>query len=105
MARAQRLIAGRSRTTPTAHGIGREIGDTIARADSEPLQNRRPTIASIEKLRVTPARLTVDHGDLFRIMFPCAASQFEWRQRVSMPAKISRSRRVSLRPRADPFHQ
>ena len=60
--------------------IGREIGHTIARANSEPLQDRRPTIASIEKLGVTPARLTVDHGDLFRIEFPSAASELQWRQ-------------------------
>jgi len=61
--------------------IGCEIGDTIARANSEPLQNRRPTIAPIEKLGVAPARLTIDHGDLFRIKFPRAASEFERRQR------------------------
>src|SRR2546421_10623020 len=61
--------------------IGREIGHTIARANSESLQNRRPAIAPIEKLGVAPARLTIDHGDLFRINFPGAASEFEWRQR------------------------
>src|SRR5438270_6309601 len=61
--------------------IGREIGDTIARANSELLQNRRPAIAPIEKLRISPARFAIDHGDLFRIKFPRAASEFEWRQR------------------------
>src|SRR2546430_10328747 len=61
--------------------IGREIGHTIARANSESLQDRRPAIAPIEKLGVAPARLTIDHGDLFRIHFPGAASEFEWRQR------------------------
>src|SRR6266481_7823596 len=61
--------------------IGREIGDTIAHANSEPLQDRRPTIAPIEQLGIGPARLTIDHRDLFRINFPRAASEFEWRQR------------------------
>src|SRR6266478_4302724 len=61
--------------------IGREIGDTIARANTEPLQDRRPTIAPIEELGVAPARLAIDHRDLFRIKFPRAASEFEWRQR------------------------
>src|SRR5438105_4193060 len=60
--------------------IGREIGDAIARANSEPLQDRRPTITPIEKLRVAPARLAIDHGDPFRINFPGAASEFDWRQ-------------------------
>src|SRR4029077_3629920 len=61
--------------------IGREIGDTVAHATSEPLQDRRPAIASIEELGVAPARLTIDHRDLFRINFARAASEFEWRQR------------------------
>src|SRR5438105_4405220 len=61
--------------------IGREIGDTISRANSESLQHCRPAIASIEELGVAPARLTIDHSDLFRIHFPGAASEFEWRQR------------------------
>src|SRR5204862_7531729 len=61
--------------------IGREIGDTIARANSESLQDRRPTIAPIEKLGIAPAQVTIDHGDLLRIDFPGAASEFEWRQR------------------------
>ena len=43
--------------------VGREIGDAVARADSKSLQDGRPTIASIEKLRVGPARLTIDDGD------------------------------------------
>src|SRR5437016_14553988 len=62
-------------------GTGREIGHTVARANSESLQNRRRWIAPIEKLGVAPARRTIDHGDLFRINFPGAASEFEWRQR------------------------
>ena len=61
--------------------IGREIGHTIAGANAEPLQNRRPAIAPIEELGVAPARLAIDHGDLFRIKFSRAASEFEWRQR------------------------
>src|SRR5438477_11657331 len=61
--------------------IGREIGDTIARANSESLQDRRPTIAPIEKLGIAPAQVTIDHGDLLRIDFPGAASEVEWRQR------------------------
>jgi hypothetical protein len=61
--------------------IGREIGHAIACANSKSLQDRRPSIASTEKLGVAPARLTIDHGDLFRIKFPRAASEFEWRQR------------------------
>src|SRR5213078_3412512 len=61
--------------------IRREICDAIARANSQPLQNRRPTIAPIEKLGVAPTRLTIDHRDLFRINFPRAASELEWRQR------------------------
>src|SRR5206468_10546815 len=61
--------------------IAREIGDTIARANAESLQDRRPAIAPIEKLGVAPARFAIDHGDLFRIKFPRAASEFEWRQR------------------------
>src|SRR6266550_2604373 len=61
--------------------IGREIGDAIARANSEPLQHRRPTIAPIEELGVAPARLTIDHGDALRIKFARAASEFERRER------------------------
>jgi len=58
--------------------IGREIGDTISRANSESLQNRRPAIAPIEELGVGPARVAIDHGDLFRIKFASPASEFEW---------------------------
>src|SRR2546423_9571937 len=61
--------------------IGREIGHTIARANSESLQHRRPAITPIEELGVAPARLTIDHGDLFRINFARAASEFERRER------------------------
>jgi hypothetical protein len=61
--------------------IGREIGDAIACANSEALQDRRPTIASIKKLGVTPTRLAIDNGDLVRINFARAASEFEWRER------------------------
>src|SRR5438552_13281792 len=61
--------------------IGREIGDTIARANSEPLQNRRPAIAPIEELGVVPARLAIDHSDALRIKFARPAGKFEWRER------------------------
>src|SRR5205807_824862 len=61
--------------------IGREIGDAIARANSEPLQHCRPTIAPIEELGVAPARLTIDHSDALRIKFAGPAGEFEWRQR------------------------
>src|SRR5438309_11830671 len=61
--------------------IGREIGHTRPRATSESLQHRRPAIAPIEELGVAAARRTIDHGDLFRINFAGAASEFDWRQR------------------------
>src|SRR5207237_9162062 len=61
--------------------IGREIGDAVARANPKLLQDRRPTIAPIEKLSVAPARLTIDHRDALRIKFTRAASEFERRER------------------------
>src|SRR5437588_7385658 len=61
--------------------IGREIGNAIARANAEPLQNRRPPIAPIEELGVAPARLTIDDGDAFGIKFARPAGEFEWRER------------------------
>src|SRR5438067_13013442 len=60
--------------------IGREIGDTVARANSEPLQDRRPAITPIEKLGVAPARLTIDHGDALRIKFARPAGELERRE-------------------------
>src|SRR5436190_1051313 len=38
--------------------IGCDVGDTMARANSQPLQYRRPAIAPSEKLRVAPALLS-----------------------------------------------
>jgi hypothetical protein len=46
------------------------------------LQNRRPTITSIKKLRIGPAGAAIDNGDTFGIEFARAARKFErcqWR--------------------------
>ena len=64
-----------------AVSIWRDISGAIAFRDAECLQNRRPTIAAIEKLFVSQPQIAVDNGFAGAVQLARAARKFDWGER------------------------